>query len=96
MNNIILLQSEAYDQLQQNTFAYLKKLLQEDREKSAIEWLDNKEATKLLNASSRTLQNWRDSGLLGFSQVGSKIYYSRQDIDLMLQQHHRKPFKAAA
>lgn len=68
----------------------------EDRKESAIEWLDNREASKLLNASPRTLQNWRNSGLLGFSQVGSKIYYSRQDIDLMLQQHHRKPFKAAA
>jgi hypothetical protein len=96
MNSIILLQSEAYDQLQQNTFAYLKKLLEKDREKPAIEWLDNKEAIKLLSVSSRTLQNWRDNGLLGFSQIGSKIYYSRQDIDLMLQQHHCKPFKAVA
>jgi excisionase family DNA binding protein len=93
---LIALQSEAYDQLQQNTFAYMRKLLEEERKKSFIEWLDNNEAAELLKVTKRTLQNWRDEGLIGFSQVGSKIYYNREDIDRMLLKHHKKPFRMAA
>ncbi|WP_317043916.1 helix-turn-helix domain-containing protein [Hymenobacter sp. CRA2] len=61
-----------------------------------LQWFDNKEAAAMLKVSPRTLQNWRDEGLIGFSQVDRKIYYSRADIGLLLQNHYNKPFKAAA
>lgn len=96
MNNIILLQSEAYDQLQQATFAYMKRLMVEERKKPAIEWLDNDEAAALLKVSARTLQSWRDERILKFSQIGRQIYYNREDIDRMLEQHYRNPVKARA
>jgi len=38
------------------------------------------EVSKLLSVSKRTLQNYRDTGKMTFSQVGRKIYY--QDIDI--------------
>jgi hypothetical protein len=95
MNNIILLQSEAYDQLQRTTFAYMRKLMAEERQKPVIEWLDNDAVAAMLKVSKRTLQSWRDERLLKFSQVGRQIYYNREDIDQMLQKHCHKPFKAA-
>ncbi|MGI4872311.1 MAG: helix-turn-helix domain-containing protein [Janthinobacterium lividum] len=94
LSSLILLQSEAYDQLLQDTFAYLRKLLEEERKKPPIEWLDTNEAAALLKVSKRTMQAWRDEGLIGFSQVGRQIYYSREDIDHLLQRHYHEPFKA--
>ncbi|MBT9391789.1 helix-turn-helix domain-containing protein [Hymenobacter sp. NST-14] len=93
---VVMLQTEAFDQFRRDTFKFFHQLLTEERQKSTVEWLDNKEAAALLKVCSRTMQNWRDEGLLGFSQVGSKIYYSREDIDRMLQKHRREPFKALA
>ena len=39
-------------------------------------WLDSQEVCLLLGFSKRTLQYYRSSGRLAYSQIGSKIYYS--------------------
>ncbi|PJJ54930.1 helix-turn-helix domain-containing protein [Hymenobacter chitinivorans] len=93
---VVVLHNEAFKQLQQNTFIYMKKLMEEERKKTAIEWLDSTEAAALLKISRRTLQTWRDEGLIGFSQVVGKIYYNREEIDRLLLKHHHKPFRAVA
>ncbi|KAA9331139.1 helix-turn-helix domain-containing protein [Adhaeribacter soli] len=56
-------------------------------------WLDNEQALKELKVSKRTLQNWRDSGIIAFSQIGHKIYYRQSDIDVMLLKHYNQSFK---
>lgn len=38
----------------------------------------------LLRVSSRTIQRWRDYGLIKFSAVGSKFYYFHTDVVEML------------
>ena len=57
------------------------------------EWVENTQATMVFSVSKRTLQNWRDRGLLGFSKIGSKIYYSREEINRFLHKHAHQPFK---
>lgn len=37
---------------------------------------DNDALSRKLRVSKRTLQNWRDGGLIEFSQIGNKIYYT--------------------
>lgn len=49
------------------------------------EWLKSPEVRKLLNISPGTLQNLRINGTLRFTRLGSIIYYSRQDIEKILQ-----------
>ena len=39
------------------------------------DWLDSQEVCLLLGFSKRTLQYYRSSGRLAYSQIGSKIYY---------------------
>lgn len=46
----------------------------------AEDYIDNKEFCKVLRISSRTAQNYRDSGRIGFSQIGSKILYKVVDV----------------
>jgi hypothetical protein len=55
-------------------------------------WLDIDETCKLLKISKRTLQGYRDGGLLTFSQIGGKIYISAGAIEEFLRSHTRKAF----
>lgn len=55
-------------------------------------WLTTEEVSKLLKVSKRTLQNYRDEGKLGFSQIGSKIYYRSTDIEAFLGDNYNPMF----
>ena len=58
------------------------------------EWLTGPEVLKLLNVSSRTLQNYRDNGKVGFSAIGRrKIYYLRSSVEKLLKANYHEPFK---
>ena len=57
-------------------------------------WLTNHEVAKILRVTFRTLQNYRDKGILPFSQVGSKIYYRASDIQAHLDRHYIKERRA--
>lgn len=50
-------------------------------------WLDNRETSKILHVTTRTLQRYRDEKLISFSQIGSKILYKRSDIERFLADH---------
>ncbi|WP_278622493.1 helix-turn-helix domain-containing protein, partial [Prevotella denticola] len=39
---------------------------------------------RLLNISKRTLQHYRDTGVLPFTQIGHKCYYKREDVERLL------------
>ena len=47
-------------------------------------WLDSQEVCLLLGFSKRTLQYYRSSGRLVYSQIGSKIYYKSADIEKII------------
>ncbi len=55
------------------------------------DWLHNGDVCKLLNISKRTLQHYRDTGVLPFSQIGHKCYYRREDVERFLQTQSEKP-----
>lgn len=56
-------------------------------------WLTVDEVCKLLAISSRLLQNYRDQGLIAFSQIGHKIYIRAVDIEIFLMKNYREAFK---
>ena len=56
-------------------------------------WLDIQEACTVLNISKRTLQTYRDTGILPYSQIGSKIYYKAADIQAHLEKHYKPAYK---
>ena len=47
-------------------------------------WLDSQEVCLLLGFSKRTLQYYRSSGRLAYSQIGSKSYYKSSDIERII------------
>lgn len=50
------------------------------------EWYDNKEVAQLLKVSLRTLQSYRDKGILPYSQIGHKCYYKVKDIERFMEE----------
>ena len=54
------------------------------------DWLDNKQVCELLKISSRTLQTYRDTGVLPYSQIGRRCYYKAADIQLFINQQQIK------
>ena len=56
-------------------------------------FLSNHEVSKKLNVSLRTLQEWRDTGLIPFIQIKGKIIYRQSDIDKLLQKNYFESWK---
>lgn len=54
-------------------------------------WLDTKEVAKLIGVTTRTIQNYRDQGMLPFSQIGRVIRYRASDIQAFLMEYYVQP-----
>lgn len=89
---VITIQSEAFQELVKKMDEIQTKLTAKEKEPNEI-WLDNQEFIQLLKISKRTAQHYRDTGMISFSQVGSKIYYRMNDVEELLKKHYNKAFK---
>jgi len=56
-------------------------------------FLDNNEVCKMLRLSSRTLQDYRDKGLIAFYKLEGKILYKMSDIRKMLDSNYFDAWK---
>jgi len=48
-------------------------------------WLDNQEVCLMMNITKRTLQTYKDKGLLPYSKLNRKNYYKRSDVQALLE-----------
>ena len=56
----------------------------------------NEEALAIFGVTSPTLRKWRNEGLLGYSQIGSTIEYSQEDIQAFLKSTHFEAYATRA
>ena len=49
------------------------------------EWVENGELAEILGLSKRQLQGYRERGVLGFSTIGRKIYYRRDEVAKLIK-----------
>lgn len=90
---VITLEYSVFQEIVETLNAIKLKFDSTDGKKPSYEtWLTTEEVSNLLKVSKRTLQNYRDEGKIGFSQVGSKIYYKSSDIDAFLENHYNPTF----
>ena len=47
-------------------------------------WLDNQEVCLMLGITKRTLQSYKDKGLLSYSKLNRKNYYKFSDVQHLL------------
>ena len=48
-------------------------------------WLDNQEVCEILKISQRTLQEYRNNGVLPFSCIKHKMFYKPDDVERLLR-----------
>ena len=56
-------------------------------------YLTSEEVCKQLRLSSRTLQEYRDSGTIAYHKIGGKILYKQSDIQAMLERYYNPIYK---
>ena len=56
-------------------------------------YIDNSEFLQLLKVSRRTAQHWRDSGIIGHTMIGAKIYYCLADVQIMMKDNYKPKTK---
>ena len=85
--NVIVLQSEAFEELKKEFKGYIKQALREYMQEKSLhetsDWIPLAEAMKLLPYKSKTTwQKFRDNGTIVFSQVPNSrnILYSKKSI----------------
>jgi len=74
--------------------ASLEKLL--DKQQPSVfndELLTDKEVAHLLKVSRRTLQDYRNNGILPYMQVGGKILYRTSDIERTLMKGYKEAYR---
>ena len=52
--------------------------------------LHNGDVCRILNISKRTLQQYRDTSVLPFIQIGHKCYYKREDVKALLEKSNHQ------
>ncbi|WP_026712946.1 helix-turn-helix domain-containing protein [Flavobacterium daejeonense] len=51
-------------------------------------WLDNQEVCLMMNITKRTLQTYKEKGLLPYSKLNRKNYYKLTDVRALLEAGH--------
>ncbi|WP_062052980.1 helix-turn-helix domain-containing protein [Aquimarina longa] len=69
---------ELQAQTQQITEPYKRLLLHK-------EWLDNQDVCLLLRIDKRTLQNYKNKGVLGYSKINRKNYFKASEVKKLLK-----------
>jgi len=52
------------------------------------QWIESVKIPKILGISQKTWQTYRDKRLIPFSQIGSKIFVKRADLEKFMETHY--------
>ena len=89
--DIMAIESKTFEQMKERfkDFSRQVKNLCEDNQNKE-KWLGNDDVCSLLQISKRTLQSYRDNGVLPCSQIGRKCYYKVSDVENLINQSQIK------
>lgn len=57
------------------------------------QFLTDKEVSAWLKVSRRTLQDYRNNGMIAYYQLGGKILYKESDIERMVKSSYRNAYR---
>ena len=82
---VIAIEGKTFELIRERFEVFAKQIKQWcGTEQANSKWLDNQEVCTLLNISYRTLQYYRNTGKISFSQINSKCYYKASDVEKLL------------
>ena len=83
---VINMEAQTFEAMMTRFEAFTQKVetLCEGQDKSLHRWLDNQDVCQILNISKRTLQTYRDNGMLAYTQINHKMYYKPEDVEKVI------------
>ena len=82
-------QMQMFAQLMEGTLKKLERYCSTARPMLGGEvYITGEEVCSQLRLSTRTLQEYRNAGILPFYKIGGKILYKQSDIQTMLERHY--------
>jgi hypothetical protein len=80
------MEAQTFEAMMTRFEAFTQKVetLCEGQDKSLHRWLDNQDVCQILNISKRTLQTYRDNGMLAYTQINHKMYYKPEDVEKVI------------
>ena len=55
--------------------------------------LDSREVSEILKVSRRTLQEYRNEGILPYIPLGGKVLYRESDLEELLERHYHPAYR---
>ena len=92
--DVIVIESKAFQQII-NQIAEIKDILTFGYSSALISqnYFSTEDLCRMLKISSRTMQRYRDKGLISFTQIGGKIFIKASDLDTFMEKYKIKAFK---
>ena len=81
---VVAVEEQTFQLVCRRFFIFASQVKSMESSRKSEEWLSSREVCALLGISLRSLQNYRDSGKLGYSQIGNKMYYKAADIERLV------------
>lgn len=82
-----MIEGKTFERLKQSIKELFERSKKLDPSNLKEEWWTNQEVCLLLKISLRTLQNYRDKGIIPYSQIGHKCYYKVKDIEHFIEKN---------
>lgn len=96
--DVIIIESQAYKELVAKINSIAKFVVEHQAAGTSDpdeEWVDSYEVCTFLNISSRTLQRLRSKGMISYSLISGKTYYTIGEIKRMLNERRIRSNEAS-
>jgi hypothetical protein len=92
MTKIVIVDQSSFEKMALDV-EEIKKSIAELKNGRHEGFLTVQDAARIYKICPRTQLIWRNKGILGFTQVGNKIYYRTSDFESLSENHHIKSRK---
>ena len=85
---IICMEKQTFDELVVRLSLIEKKVIglcSQTKDAGLKKWMDNQEVCGVLRISKKTLQVYREKGLLPFTRIKNKFFYKPEDVQSLLE-----------
>ena len=90
----ILIEKDVWESVCSRVTALSQKIrAYEQTHQPVPQYYNNKELQQLLSVEDKLIRKYRDTGLLAYTKVGDKYWYSQEDILDFLERNKYKSFK---
>ena len=84
---IVSIEKKTFEEMKERFGSFsqhVRELCARYRPPEKMNWMDGADVCEKLGISKRTLQTYRDRGLLPYSQINHKIYYRTEDVEAFM------------